>query len=160
FLSSRVSFKLNLTGPSVNVQSACSTSLLAVHLACRALVGGEADMTLAGASVVRVPHIRGYVAEPGRLYSVPGHTRALDATAGGPLSGGGVAARLCNPRAAARPEGDPVYATIKGTAINNDGALKMSYTASTATGQTRAAAEALAAGQVDPGDIGYVECHG
>jgi acyl transferase domain-containing protein/surfactin synthase thioesterase subunit len=160
FLCSRVSFKLNLTGPSVNVQSACSTSLLAVHLACQGLVDGEADMALAGASVVRVPHIRGYVAEPGGIYSVDGHTRAFDARASGTLFGSGVAAVLLKPLAAALADGDHVYATIKGTAINNDGARKMSYTASTAAGQTRAAAEALAAARVDPGDIGYVECHG
>ena len=99
FLCSRVSFKLNLTGPSVNVQSACSTSLLAVHLACRGLLDGEADMALAGASVVRVPHVRGYLAEPGNIYSIDGHCRAFDAKASGTLFGSGVAALLLKPLA-------------------------------------------------------------
>ena len=160
FLCSRVSFKLDLTGPSVNVQSACSTSLLAVHLACRGLLDGEADMALAGASVVRVPHIRGYLAEPGNIYSLDGHCRAFDAKASGTLFGSGVAAVLLKPLTAALADEDHIYAVIKGAAINNDGGRKLNYTASTAAGQTRAAAEALAIANVDADGIGYVECHG
>ena len=155
-----MSFKLNLTGPSVNVQSACSTSLLAVHLACRGLLDGEADMALAGASVVRIPHLRGYLAEPGGIYSGDGHTRAFDAKASGTLFGSGVAAVLLKPLAAALADGDQVYAIIKGTAINNDGGRKMSYTASAAFGQTRAVTDALRIANVDPSSLGYVECHG
>ncbi len=160
FLCSRVSFKLNLTGPSVNVQSACSTSLLAVHLACRGLLDGEADMALAGASVVRVPHVRGYLAEPGNIYSIDGHCRAFDSKASGTLFGSGVAALLLKPLRAARAAGDHVYAVIKGAAINNDGGHKLNYTASTATGQARAVTEALAAANVDASSLRYVECHG
>src|SRR5262245_45041934 len=160
FLCSRVSFKLNLTGPSVNVQSACSTSVLALHLACRGLLDGEADMALAGASVVRVPHLRGYLAEPGNIYSLDGHCRAFDARATGTLFGSGVAAVLLKPLAAARAAGDHVYAVIKGAAVNNDGAQKVNYTASTATGQARAMTEAMAIAGVSGKDIGYVECHG
>ena len=160
FLCSRVSFKLNLTGPSVNVQSACSTSLLALHLACRGLVDGEADIALAGAAVVRVPHIRGYVAEPGNIYSIDGHCRAFDAKASGTLFGSGVAAVLLKPLPAAMRDGDRVYAVIKGTAINNDGGHKVNYTASTAAGQTRAATEAMAIAEVGADDISFVECHG
>jgi acyl transferase domain-containing protein len=160
FLCSRVSFKLNLTGPSVNVQSACSTSVLALHLACRGLLDGEADMALAGASVVRVPHLRGYLAEPGNIYSLDGHCRAFDARATGTLFGSGVAAVLLKPLEAARAAGDHVYAVIKGAAVNNDGAQKVNYTASTATGQARAMTEAMAIASVSGEDIGYVECHG
>jgi acyl transferase domain-containing protein/surfactin synthase thioesterase subunit len=160
FLCSRVSFKLNLTGPSVNVQSACSTSLLALHLACRALLDGEADMALAGASVVRVPHLRGYLAEPGNIYSADGHCRAFDARASGTLFGSGVAAVLLKPLPAALADGDHIYAVVKGVAVNNDGAHKLNYTASTATGQARAVTEALAAANVDAGSLRYVECHG
>ncbi len=160
FLCSRVSFKLDLTGPSVNVQSACSTSVLAVHLACRGLLDGDADMALAGASVVRVPHLRGYLAEPGNIYSPDGHCRAFDAKASGTLFGSGVAAVLLKPLAAALADADHVYAVIKGSAINNDGGHKLNYTASTATGQARAATEALALADVGADSLGYVECHG
>jgi len=160
FLCSRVSFKLDLTGPSVNVQSACSTSLLAVHLACRGLLDGEADLALAGASVVRVPHLRGYLAEPGSIYSRDGHCRPFDTAATGTLFGSGVGALLLRPLEAALASGDHVYAVIKGAAVNNDGAQKVSYTASTAAGQTRAAQAAMAIARVAPDSIGYVECHG
>jgi acyl transferase domain-containing protein/surfactin synthase thioesterase subunit len=160
FLCSRVSFRLDLTGPSVNVQSACSTSVLAVHLACRGLLDGEADMALAGASVVRVPHRRGYLAEPGNIYSRDGHCRAFDAKASGTLFGSGVAALLLKPLATALADGDHVWAVIKGAAINNDGGHKLSYTASTATGQARAAARALAIANAGADSLGYVECHG
>ena len=160
FLCSRVSFKLDLTGPSVNVQSACSTSLLAVDLACRALLDGVVDMAVAGASVVRVPHIRGYLAEPGNIYSVDGHCRAFDAKASGTLFGSGVAAVVVKPLRAALAAGDRVFAVIKGSAVTNDGGHKMSYTASTAEGQARAITEALAIARVEPETLGYVECHG
>jgi len=160
FLPSRVAFKLNLTGPSINVQTACSTSLVAIHLACQALLDGEADMALAGASVVRVPQIRGYLAEPGGIYSVDGHCRAFDANASGTLFGSGVAAVLLRPLGAAIEARDNIYAVIKGTAVTNDGAHKVNYTASTASAQARAMTQALARCEVEPDSIGYVECHG
>ena len=160
FLPSRVAFKLDLTGPAVNVQTACSTSLVAVHLACRALHDGEAEMALAGASVVRVPHIHGYLAEPGGIYSRDGHCRAFDATGSGTLFGSGVAAVLLKPLAAALAAHDRVYAVIKGSAVTNDGARKVSYTASTASGQARAMTAAMTRAAVEPDSIGYVECHG
>jgi acyl transferase domain-containing protein/surfactin synthase thioesterase subunit len=160
FLASRVSFKLNLTGPSVNVQTACSTSLVALHLACRGLLDGEAEMALAGASVVRIPHIRGYVAEPGNIYSADGHCRPFDAKASGTLFGSGVAAVLLKPLAAALQAGDHVYAVIKGAAVTNDGGQKITYTASTARAQARAATDAMTIAGVAPDSIGFVECHG
>ena len=160
FLCSRVSFKLDLTGPSVNVQTACSTSLVAVHLACRSLSDGEADMALAGASVVRVPHVRGYLAEPGGIYSPDGHCRPFDARGSGTLFGSGVAAVLLKPLAAALADGDRIYAVIRGSAIDNDGGMKLNYTASTVEAQARAMTAALSRARVSADTIGYVECHG
>jgi acyl transferase domain-containing protein/surfactin synthase thioesterase subunit len=160
FMPSRVAFKLNLTGPAVNVQTACSTSLVAVHLACRTLLDGEAEMALAGASVVRVPHISGYLAEPGGIYSPDGHCRAFDAEGNGTLFGSGVAAVILKPLAAALADGDRVYALIKGSAVTNDGALKVNYTASAVSAQARAMTQAMALADVMPDSIGYVECHG
>ena len=160
FLPSRVAFKLNLTGPAVNVQTACSTSLVAVHLACRALLDGEAEMALAGASVVRVPHISGYLAEPGGIYSADGHCRAFDAEGNGTLFGSGVAAVILKPLAAAMADGDRVYAVIKGSSVTNDGGLKVNYTASAVSAQARAMTQAMALADVAPDSIGFVECHG
>jgi acyl transferase domain-containing protein/surfactin synthase thioesterase subunit len=160
FLPSRVAFKLDLTGPAVNVQTACSTSLVAVHLACRALLDGEAETALAGASVVRVPHPRGYLAEPGSIYSTDGHCRAFAAEGNGTLFGSGVAAVVLKPLASAMAQGDRVYAVVKGSAVTNDGALKVNYTASTVSAQVRAMTAALALADVEPDSIGYVECHG
>ena len=160
FLPSRVAFKLNLTGPAVNVQTACSTSLVAVHLACRALLDGEAEMALAGASVVRVPHLRGYLAEPDSIYSPDGHCRAFDAEGKGTLFGSGVAAIVLKPLVAALADGNLVYAVIKGSAVTNDGALKVNYTASAVSAQARAMTEAMALADVGPDSIGFVECHG
>ena len=160
FLPSRVAFKLDLSGPAVNVQTACSTSLVAVHLACRALLDGEIDMALAGASVVRVPQIAGYLAEPGGIYSPDGHCRAFDAAGAGTLFGSGVAAMVLKPLAAALADGDRVYASIRGSAVTNDGARKVSYTASAASAQARAMSRAMALANVTPDSIGYVECHG
>ncbi len=160
FLPSRVAFKLDLTGPAVNVQTACSTSLVAVHLACRALLDGEIDMALAGASVVRAPQISGYLAEPGDIYSPDGHCRAFDAAGAGTLFGSGVAAVVLKPLAAALADGDRIYASIKGSAVTNDGARKINYTASAASAQARAMTAAMALADVAPASIGYVECHG
>ena len=160
FLPSRAAFKLNLTGPAVNVQTACSTSLVAVHLACRALLDGEAEMALAGASVVRVPHISGYLAEPGGIYSADGHCRAFDAEGNGTLFGSGVAAVILKPLAAAMADGDRVYAVIKGSSVTNDGGLKVNYTASAVSAQARAMTQAMALADIAPESIGFVECHG
>ena len=121
FLSTRVSYKLNLTGPSVTVQTACSTSLVAVHLACQSLRSGDCDMVLAGAATVRIPHVSGYLAEKGNVYSVDGHSRAFDAAGQGTIFGSGVAAVVLKDLERALADGDHVYAVIKGTAVNNDG---------------------------------------
>jgi len=160
FSSTRISYKLNLTGPSINVQTACSTSLVAVHLACQAILSGECEMALAGAASVRVPQRVGYASVKGGILSPDGHCRAFDADAQGTIFGSGVGAVLLKDLAAAIADGNHIYAVIKGSAINNDGADKVSYTASSVAGQARAMVEALAIADVSPDDIGYVECHG
>ena len=160
FPSTRISYKLNLTGPSINVQTACSTSLVAVHLACQAILAGECDMALAGAASVRVPQRVGYTSVKGGILSPDGHCRAFDAAAQGTIFGSGVGMVLLKELGAAIADGNQIYAVIRGSAINNDGADKMSYTASSAAGQARAMAEALLMAGASPDDIGYVECHG
>jgi acyl transferase domain-containing protein/surfactin synthase thioesterase subunit len=160
FPSTRISYKLNLTGPSLNVQTACSTSLVAVHLACQAILAGECDMALAGAATVRVPQRVGYTSVKGGILSPDGHCRAFDADAQGTIFGSGVGAVLLKDLAAAVADGNHIYAVIRGSAINNDGADKVSYTASSAAGQARAMIEALLMADVSPDDIAYVECHG
>lgn len=160
FLSTRISYKLNLTGPSINVQTACSTSLVAVHLACQTILAGECDMALAGAATVRVPQRIGYVSRKGDILSPDGHCRAFDAEAQGTIFGSGVGAVLLKDLGAAIADRDNIYAVIRGSAINNDGADKVSYTASNVAGQTRAMVEAMLVADVSPDDIGYVECHG
>jgi acyl transferase domain-containing protein/surfactin synthase thioesterase subunit len=160
FPSTRISYKLNLTGPSINVQTACSTSLVAVHLACQAILAGECDMALAGAATVRVPQRVGYTSVKGGILSPDGHCRAFDADAQGTIFGSGVGAVLLKDLAAAVADRNQIYAVIRGSAINNDGADKVSYTASSAAGQARAMIEALLMADVLPDDIAYVECHG
>ncbi|HUI95554.1 MAG TPA: SDR family NAD(P)-dependent oxidoreductase [Xanthobacteraceae bacterium] len=160
FASTRISYKLNLTGPSINVQTACSTSLVAVHLACQAILAGECDMALAGAATVRVPQRVGYVSVKGGILSPDGHCRAFDAAAEGTIFGSGVGAVLLKDAAAALADGDHIYAVIRGSAINNDGAEKVSYTASSVAGQARAMVEAMSVAEISADRIGYVECHG
>jgi acyl transferase domain-containing protein/surfactin synthase thioesterase subunit len=160
FASTRISYKLNLTGPSLNVQTACSTSLVAVHLACQAILGGECDMALAGAATVRVPQRTGYMSVKGGILSPDGHCRAFDAGAQGTIFGSGIGAVLLKDVAAALADGNHIYAVIKGSAINNDGAEKVSYTASSVAGQAHAMVEAMHVADASPDDIGYVECHG
>jgi len=160
FSSTRISYKLNLTGPSINVQTACSTSLVAVHLASQAILAGECDMALAGAATVRVPQRVGYTSMKGGILSPDGHCRPFDADAQGTIFGSGVGAVLLKELNTAVADGNHIYAVIRGSAINNDGGDKVSYTASSAVGQARAMIEALLLADVSPSDIDYVECHG
>ena len=160
FLSTRLSYKLNLTGPSLNIQTACSSSLVALHQACRSLACGECRMALVGAATVRMPHKSGYLYNKGDILSPDGHCRAFDARAEGTVFGSGVAAVLLKNVDDAKADRDQIYAVIKGTAINNDGAEKVSYTASSVPAQSRAMVEALALSGVQPETISYVECHG
>jgi len=159
FLSTRVSFKLNLTGPSFTIQSACSSGLLAVHQACQNLRFGQCDMMLAGGSVVRVPQVQGYLAEKRSVYSLDGHCRPFDADGQGTIFGSGVGAVLLKRLDQALADRDHIFAVIKATAANNDGSAKISYTAPSLGQQSKAAADALALAGVSADSIGYVECH-
>ena len=150
FLPSRVSYKLNLRGPSVNVQTACSTSLVAVHQACRSLVDGECDMALAGGVAITVPVGLGYFYQEEGILSPDGHCRAFDAQARGTVPGHGVGVVVLKRLADARRDGDTIHAVIRGTAVNNDGSLKVGYTAPSVEGQAAVIARAQALAGVDP----------
>jgi phthiocerol/phenolphthiocerol synthesis type-I polyketide synthase E len=160
FLATRVSYKLNLRGPSINVQTACSTSLVAVHLACQGLHLGECDMALAGGVSIRTPQRLGYLYNTGGMYSSDGHCRAFDSRANGTTPGNGVGVVLLKRRSEAETDGDLILATIKGSAINNDGSGKVGFTAPSVSGQASAVAEAMAIADVSPPDIDYIEAHG
>ena len=160
FLPTRVSYKFNLKGPSVTVQTACSTSLVAVHLACQSILNGECDMALAGGVSVRVPHEVGYFYQEGMILSPDGHCRAFDAEAQGIVGGNGVGIVLVKRLEDAMTDGDHIHAVIKGSAINNDGDLKVGYTAPSVEGQAAVISEAQAVADVRPETISYIEAHG
>jgi amino acid adenylation domain-containing protein len=160
FLATRVSYKLGLDGPGVTVQTACSTSLVAVHLACQALLAGECDAALAGGVSVRLPQDAGYLHEEGMIFSPDGHCRAFDAKAAGIVGGNGAGVVVLKRLSDALAAGDCIRAVIRGSAINNDGAEKMGFTAPGAAGQEAVIARALAVAEVEPASIGYVEAHG
>ncbi len=158
--ATRVSHQFNLRGPSISVQTACSSSLVAVHLACQSLLSGESDMVLAGAAAIRVPHHVGYGYEPGAMVSQSGHCRPFDVRADGTIFGSGVAAVVLKPLQAALDDGDRIHAVIRGSAINNDGAVKVTYAAPALAGQAEVIAEAHAVAGIDASTIGFVETHG
>ena len=160
FLATRASYKLGLTGPSINVQTACSTSLVAVHLACQSLLNGESDLALAGGVSVAVPQRQGYVWSPGGIMSPDGHCRSFDARAKGTVGGSGVGVVVLKRLEDAQRDGDPIRAVLRGTAVNNDGSMKAGYTAPGVRGQARVIADALALAGLDPEHIDYVETHG
>ena len=160
YLPTRVSYKLNLRGPSVNIQTACSTSLVAVHLACQGLLSYECDMALAGGVSIDIPQKRGYLYLEGGIGSPDGHCRAFDAKARGTVGGNGVGIVVLKRLADALADGDTIYAVIKGSAINNDGSLKVGYTAPSVEGQAEVIATAQAIAGVDPETIRYIETHG
>jgi amino acid adenylation domain-containing protein len=160
YLPTRVSYKLNLRGPSLSVQTGCSASLVAVHLAVQSLFAGECDMALAGGVKVSLPQTVGYLFQEGGILSLDGHCRAFDARAQGTVGGSGVGIVVLKRLSDALADGDRVRAVILGTAINNDGADKVGYTAPSVDGQAEVVAEALAVAGVDPRTISYVEAHG
>ncbi len=160
YLPTRVSYKLNLRGPSVNIQTACSTSLVAVCVACEQLLNYQCDMALAGGVSVTFPQKRGYLYQEGGISSPDGHCRAFDAKAQGTVAGDGVGIVLLKRLGDAIEDGDHVYAVIKGFATNNDGALKAGFTAPSPDGQAEAIALAQAVAGIDPRSIGYVVAHG
>jgi acyl transferase domain-containing protein/enoyl-CoA hydratase/carnithine racemase len=160
FLATYISYKLNLTGPSMTVQTACSTSLVALHQASLSLLSGECDMALAGGVTVRVPHIQGYHYKEGYIFSQSGRIRSFDEGADGVVFGSGLGLVLIKRLTDAIAHGDNIYAVIKGSAIMNDGKGKMSYAASSAKGQIACVRAALKKAEVDAGSIGFVESHG
>ncbi len=159
-LTTTVSYKLNLRGPSLGVQTFCSTSLVAVHLACQSLRQGECDLALAGGVSVRVPVISGHLYQEGGQESPDGHCRTFDAAARGSTFGDGVGIVVLKRLADALEDGDNVLAVIKGSAINNDGAGKVSYAAPSVGGQAAVVTAALADAGVTAESISYVEAHG
>jgi phthiocerol/phenolphthiocerol synthesis type-I polyketide synthase E len=160
FLATRVSYKLGLTGPGITVQTACSTSLTAIHLACQSLLNGECEIAIAGGVSVTSPLKDGYRYEKGGILSPDGHCRAFSADAGGTVPGNGVGVVVLRKLADARTDGDLVDAVILATAVNNDGSLKAGYTAPSVEGQAQVVAEAWAVADADPATAGYIETHG
>ncbi|MDQ1352539.1 MAG: hypothetical protein QG657_2845, partial [Acidobacteriota bacterium] len=162
FLSSRISHKLDLSGPSVTLFTACSTGLTAVDLACRGLLTGQCDAALAGG--VSVPseytNAGGYIYSEGMINSPDGYVRAFDAKAGGTVFSNGAAAVLLKRLDSAIADGDSIYAVIKGFALNNDGINKSSFTAPAVPGQVRVTQDALSMAEIEPGSITYIETHG
>ncbi|HEU4508571.1 MAG TPA: SDR family NAD(P)-dependent oxidoreductase [Pyrinomonadaceae bacterium] len=158
-LPTRVSYKMNLRGPSMAVQTACSTSLVAVHLACQSLHSYQCDMALAG-GVSIAPHKSGYLYQEGGIFSPDGHCRAFDAKAQGTVGGSGAGVVVLKRLADALADGDRILAVIKGSAINNDGAVKVGYTAPSVKGQVEVITMAQDLAEVDPRSISYIETHG
>jgi acyl transferase domain-containing protein len=160
FLATRTAYKLNLRGPSVNVSTACSTSLVAVHLACLSLLGGECDLALAGSAHITIPQATGYLHQQGMIFSPDGRCRPFDARAQGTVVGDGVGVVVLKRLADAVRDGDLINAVIKGTAINNDGSAKTGYTAPSITGQIAVINEAQSLADCPPDTISYLEAHG
>ena len=158
FLTTRVSYKLNLEGPSVNIQTACSTSLVAVHVACQSLLSGECDMALAGG--VGISLSAGYLHQEGGIYSPDGHCRAFDSDAKGTVGGSGVGIVVLKRLEDATCDRDNILAVIKGSAMNNDGELKVSYTAPRIDTQARVIRSAQLVAEVEPDTISYIATHG
>ncbi|WP_233420633.1 beta-ketoacyl synthase N-terminal-like domain-containing protein [Xenorhabdus nematophila] len=157
---SRISYLLNLRGPSVTIQTACSTSLVAVHTACQALQAGECDIALAGGVSVTHPHQAGYRYQEGMINSIDGKTRVFDEQAGGTVFSNGVGVVTLKRLTDAIEDNDRIYAVIKGSAINNDGNDKISFTAPSALGQEKVIRAALNVSEIDPASISYIETHG
>ncbi|RXS84649.1 acyltransferase domain-containing protein [Streptomyces sp. TM32] len=160
FLATRVAYRLSLTGAAVGVQSACSTSLVAVHLAAQSLLTGENDLALAGAAAVQLPQDAGYDHEPGFILSPSGVCRAFDAASDGTVGGNGVAAVLLKRLDRALADGDEIQAVLLGSAVNNDGDAKAGFTAPGVRGHTDAARRALARAGAAPETVSHVEAHG
>src|SRR2546421_1978211 len=159
-LASTVSYKLNLKGPSVTVQSFCSSSLVATHLACQSLLNYECDLAIAGGAAIAVPHPTGYLYQEGGIVSPDGECRTFDAQAQGSVFGSGVGVVTLKRLAEALEDEDHIYAVIRGSAINNDGSMRVSYTAPGLDGQSEVIAEALGHAGVAAESISYIEAHG
>lgn len=159
-LPTRVSYKLNLRGPSMNIQSTCSTSLVAVHSACQAILNGECDVALAGGVSVITPQNTGYLWQEGMMLSPDGHCRVFDAKAGGTVFGNGMGIVVLKSLSKAIADKDHIYSVIKGSAVNNDGAVKVDYAGPNLTAQADVIAKAHEQAGVYADEISYVEAHG
>lgn len=160
FLATRASHIFDLRGPSINVQTACSTSLVAVHYATQALLNGECDMALAGGVTIELPHARGYLYTEGEILSPDGHCHAFDHRAQGTVFGSGAGCVVLRRAVDAVRDGDHIWAIIKGSAVNNDGAAKAGYLAPSVDGQAACIAEAQDLAGVSADTVSYIECHG
>ncbi|MDG1293445.1 MAG: beta-ketoacyl synthase N-terminal-like domain-containing protein, partial [Pseudomonadales bacterium] len=160
FLATRLSYELDLRGPSINVQTACSSTLVGVHMAVQSLLGGECDTAIVGGSTVVIPQQRGYIYREGEILSPDGHCRPFDAHSQGTVFGSGAGAIVVKRYADAIADGDTVYGVVRGTAINNDGAQKIGYLAPGVDGQAAAVAEALSISGVNAAEVSYIEAHG
>ena len=160
FLATRVAYKLNLTGPAVGVQTACSTSLVAVQMAFESLLRGECDAALAGGVSIPVPQSPGYMYVPGMILSRDGHCRAFDAESSGTVPGAGAGVVVLKRFADALAEGDHIYAVIKGAAINNDGSGKVGYSAPSVEGQSAVIRRSMDMAGFAPDSVSYIETHG
>jgi acyl transferase domain-containing protein len=160
FLCTRIAYKLNLNGPSVTVQTACSSGLVAVVMACKSLLTYQCDMVLAGGVAISLPVKSGYFYQEGMILSPDGHCRAFDSKAQGTVLGNGVGFVVLKRLEEAISDGDHIYAIIKGAAINNDGSNKVGYTAPSVAGQMQVIAEALAFAETPAKTIRYIETHG
>jgi acyl transferase domain-containing protein/acyl carrier protein len=160
FLTTQISYRLGLRGPSLAIQTACSTSLVAVHLACQSLIHRECDLALAGGVSISLPQTAGYLHQEGGIESPDGHCRAFDALAAGSVPGNGLGVVLLRRLGEALAAGDHIHAVIRGSAINNDGSQKVGFTAPSVDGQAEVIAEALAVAGFEPSTVSYVQCHG
>ncbi|MEC3915596.1 polyketide synthase [Nocardia sp. CDC160] len=160
YFPQQLAYRLNLTGPAVAVQATCATSLVAVHMAAQSLLAGECDAALAGGVSLIVPQGQGYLHVPDSIFAADGHTRTFGADASGMVHSQGVGVVLLRRLDEALADGDPIYAVLRGSAVNHDGAGKAGFTAPSATGQAHVIAEALAAAGVGADDIDLIEAHG
>lgn len=160
FIATRTAYLLNLTGPAMSIQTACSTSLVAIHVACQSLLNDECDLALAGGASVPFPQVSGYLYQEGMILSPDGHCRTFDAQAQGTAPGSGVGVVVLKRLDEAVADGDTIYAAIRGSALNNDGAEKVGYTAPSVSGQREVIREAQAVADLESEQISYVEAHG
>jgi phthiocerol/phenolphthiocerol synthesis type-I polyketide synthase E len=160
YLATRVAHQFDLRGPALSVQTACSSALVAVHLACQSILNGESEMALAGGASLRIPHQVGYFHAAGSMVSATGHCRPFDARADGTIFSSGAGVVVLKSLEAAISDGDRIHAVIRGSALNNDGSTKMTYAAPSAAGQADVIAEAHAVAEVDASTVSYIETHG
>ncbi len=160
FLTTRVSYNFNLRGPSLNIQTACSTSLVAIHTAVQSLINFECDMALAGGISILLPRNHGYLHEDGGIASKDGHCRAFDASSTGTIISSGAGVVLLKRLDEAIRDRDQIHGVVIGSAVNNDGSVKVNYLAPSVDGQAAAISEAIEISGVDPDSVEFIECHG